>query len=89
MKTNIYIIFDVVADETIVIGSAKTDGLFIRQNIPYMEKINPNYRNDLAVFCVGQFVDSDRRLEPSPARPVSWDAYKSPESDEGALRPVK
>ena len=32
MKTRIYSIFDIVSDSTVLIGTAPTDGAFIRQN---------------------------------------------------------
>ena len=79
MKTNIYTVFDTVADETILLGMCKTDGLFVRQNLPYLNKINPNYERDYVIYCIGQFVDSENSLEPSAPRVVSWDSYKSPE----------
>ena len=82
-KTNIYKIFDTVADETILLGMCKTDGLFIRQNLPYLAKINPNFRSDLLIYCVGYLSDSDGLVHPTDdgtPRLVNWDSYNSPES---------
>ena len=80
MVTNVYAIFDKVADEMIVLGTAKTDGLFVRQNLPYLNKINPNYQEDTEIYCIGSLSTSDMVLKPSDKRVVSFDSYAHPES---------
>ena len=80
MVTNVYAIFDKVADEMLVLGTAKTDGLFVRQNLPYVSKINENYLDDMEIFCIGSLSTSDMKLSPCEKRSVSWDSYRHPES---------
>ena len=87
MKTNLYVIYDSVADETVLCSLCKTDGLFVRQNLPYVSKINPNYEIDMHIYCIGQYVDSTMQVEPCPPRKVSWDSYKRPE-EETKITPV-
>lgn len=90
MKTNLYVIFDKVADETVVIGSAKTDGLFVRQNQPYLQKINPNYLDDYEIRCVGEYIDSDCKLVPADeVRVVPFDSYGHPEEKGDNIKFVK
>ena len=86
-KTNIYVVIDKVADETVLLCMCKTDGLLVRQNIPYLSKINPNFVTDFEIYQVGQYVDTSMALEPCPPRLVSWDSYKAPEQV-GSIAPV-
>lgn len=79
MKTRIYSIFDVVSDSTVLIGTAPTDGAFIRQNMPYLEKINPNFLNDFKVSYIGDFIESTGKIVPCDPTEVAWDSYKHPE----------
>ena len=79
MKSNIYVIRDKVADDIVLLSMCKTDGLFVRQNLPFLSKLNPNFMEDTEILCIGEFVDSSMSISPSPARLVSWDSYKSPE----------
>lgn len=79
MKLNVYCIFDTISDSTVVIGTASTDGAFIRQNAPYLSKINENYLNDFIVYNIGEFVESTCELIPSPKKVVRWDSYNKPE----------
>lgn len=81
-KVNIYVIFDKIADDTIIIGTAKTDGLFIRQNMPYLNKLNPAYMSECEVLHVGSYVESEKRVEPCDPRLIPWDAYQRPEQKE-------
>ncbi|AXH76318.1 MAG: hypothetical protein [Microviridae sp.] len=80
MKLGLYCIFDSVSDSAIVIGTAPTDGAFIRQNVPYLSKMNDNYLNDYKVFKVGEFTESTMEVTGSSPTPVSWDAYGNPET---------
>lgn len=77
MVNNIYVVFDVVSDSTVVIGTAVNDKSFIRQNLPYLAKINPNYREDYKVYCVGTYVDTTRKLEQIEERVIDFDCYQS------------
>ena len=79
MKSNIYVIRDKVADDIVLLAMSKTDGLFVRQNVPYLSKLNPNFMDDMEILCIGEFTDSSMSISPSPARLVSWDSYKTPE----------
>ena len=82
MKVNLYCIFDVVADSVAVVGTGNTDGMFIRQNVPYLEKLNSNYLNDFRVYQIATLAESSMTVESLPApRLVSWDSYKRPEVD--------
>ena len=81
MKTNVYVVKDVIADDIIILGMAKTDGLFVRQNAQFFSRMNLNFLDDYKIFCIGQFVDSTLKIENlTEARPVSWDSYKHPET---------
>ena len=86
MKTNIYVIFDRVADEVVLSSMCRTDGLFIRQNLPYVSKLNPNYANELEIRHVGYYVDSTGTLEPCDPRVVSWDSYQHPEEPQPDIK---
>ena len=88
-KISIYVIYDKIADETVVIGSAKTDGLFIRQNLPFMQRYNPNYLNDLEVYRIGEYVESSKGLLSESPCLIPWDTYKAPEQNEGLLATAK
>lgn len=86
MKTNVYIIKDVIADEVTIMGMCKTDGLFIRQNLPFLQKLNPNFMNEMEIYRIGEFVDSSMSVNNLPAPElVSWDTYRRPEQDEGTF----
>ena len=82
MKTNVYVIFDKVADEVVLCSMCKTDGLFVRQNLPYVSKLNPAYERDLEIRHIGYYVDSTCSLEPCDARIVEWTAYQHPEESQ-------
>lgn len=84
-KINLYAVYDSVADESIVFGTANTDGMFIRQNIPYFERMNPNYLQDFSIYCIGSIVGSTLEVTGCPKRLVSWDSYTRPEQNEGKL----
>ena len=75
MKINVYSIFDVIGDCTVLIGTANTDSAFIRQNLPYLSKINPNFLNDFKVSRIGEYVESTNTLVPCDAIDVPWTAY--------------
>ena len=68
MKSNIYVIRDKVADDIVLLSMCKTDGLFVRQNLPFLSKLNPNFMEDTEILCIGEFVDSSMSISPSPAR---------------------
>ena len=79
MKQNIYIVYDTVSEDTVVIGTATTDGAFIRQNRQYMEKFNPNWLTDFELYCVGEYKPVSKSLVPCDARLVAWNTYNVPE----------
>lgn len=79
MKQNIYIIYDTVSEDTVVLGIAPTDGAFIRQNKPYLEKINPNFLNDYKLYCIGDFSGVSLSVAGCEKRAVDWTAYNAPE----------
>lgn len=79
MKNNVYVIYDVVSDSTVVIGTSATDGAFVRQNVPYLSKINDNFLNDFVIYRIGEYFDSECRLVPCEKVLVDWSSYKKPE----------
>lgn len=78
-KINLYCVKDNVADEVVICTLSKTDGLFVRNTVPFVSRSNPNYINDLSIYCIGEITESDLSVLPCPPRLVSWDAYKRPE----------
>lgn len=85
MKLNIYAIYDSVADDVIMIATAKTDGLFLRTNAPYLAKLNPNYLQDCVVYQVGEFATTTMEVSPTVRRQIDWNSYNHPE-DEGSIK---
>lgn len=83
MKKGIFCIRDLVGDEVIALGMSPTAGAFIRQNIPYFAKINPNYMVDYRILLIGEFTESDLKITPCEPQLISWDCYKTPEIDGG------
>lgn len=80
MVLNVYCVFDKVSDSAIVIGTAPTDGAFVRQNLPYLSKVNENYVSDYEIFKVGTFKESTMELVGSSPIAVSWESYNNPET---------
>lgn len=80
MVFGVYCIFDVVSDSAIIIGTSSTDGAFIRQNVPYLSKMNENYVNDYVIYKVGSFTESNMKLEACEPVVVPWDSYNNPET---------
>lgn len=78
MIYNVYCVRDVVADDTICMFYAVTDGVAVRDNLPALSRVRPI--DDLRLYCVGSFDSSSMSLNPftSPVA-VSWDSYKFPE----------
>lgn len=79
MIYNVYCVRDIVADDTICMFYAATDGVAVRDNLPALSRVRPI--DDLKLYCVGSF-DSAVMLVKSFSSPVavSWDSYKFPES---------
>lgn len=79
MTYNIYCVRDVVADDTICMFYASTDGMAVRDNLPALSRVRPV--SDLRLYCVGSF-DSKLMTVKAFTSPVavSWDSYKFPES---------
>lgn len=71
----IYVIFDTISDSVVVIGTANNDKTFIRQNLPYLAKINPNYLNEYKLYRVGDFVESTLSIVPSEPSEIDWNTY--------------
>lgn len=81
MKVPVFIVFDTVADCTLVIGTGNSDKAFIRQNLPYLAKMNPNYLEDYKVFEIGSFTESSFLLESlETPRLVDWNCYSDKRS---------
>ena len=89
MISNVYIVYDKIADDTIILGSSKTDGMFVRNNAQFLQRMNSNFMNDYDIYCVGTYTDTDKKLAPCVPRLVSWDSYKRPEEDSGNLQVSK
>lgn len=79
MTYNVYAVRDVVADDTICMFYATTDGMAVRDNLPALSRVRPVA--DLRLYCVATF-DSKTMIVKSFSAPVSvsWDSYKFPES---------
>lgn len=78
MVTSLFVVFDNIADTAIVIGSAPNEATFIRQNLPYLSKINENFLNDFSVYEIATFKESSMAVSPlDMPRLVSWDAYNA------------
>lgn len=83
---NVYVVFDDVARQIVVVSQAPNDGTFIRQNARMLKSFNSNFINDFSVWRVGAAYVTDEscdwRVEIDKEQPVavSWDAYKFPES---------
>ncbi len=78
MVTSLFCVFDNVADTAIVIGSAPNEATFIRQNLPYLSKINENFLNDFSVYEIATFKESSMAVSPlDKPRLISWDAYNA------------
>lgn len=79
MKNYMYVIYDKIGKDSVLLGIASTDGAFIRQNKPYLEKMNPQFLDDYEVYCVGSFITTDCTVEPLQKRLVDWHSYNVPE----------
>lgn len=79
MTYNIYCVRDVVADDTICMFYASTDGMAVRDNLPALSRVRPV--SDLRLYCVGSFDSKSMTVKAftSPVA-VSWDSYKFPEA---------
>lgn len=77
-KISVYVIKDYVSDSIVVLGSAVNDATFIRQNLPYLSKINPNFKSEFGLYKVGYFVESTLELEPCEVTYINWDTYSQP-----------
>ena len=78
MTYNVYCVRDTVADDTICMFYAVTDGVAVRDNLPALSRVRPI--DDLRLYCVGSFDSSAMSLKSfSCPVSVSWDSYKFPE----------
>lgn len=78
MITSLFVVFDNVADTSLVIGSAPNEATFIRQNLPYLSKINENFLNDFSVYEIATFKESTMSVTPlDKPRLIAWDAYNA------------
>lgn len=76
----LYGIYDSVSEDCVVIGTANTDGAFVRQNVPYLNKMNPAFMNDYKLFCIGEFDSKTMRVKDYDIhRLVEWSCYSTPE----------
>ncbi|HBF68146.1 MAG TPA: hypothetical protein DDW20_02355 [Firmicutes bacterium] len=79
MLLNLYAVYDVVSESVSVLGTSTTDGAFIRQNLPYLEKINPNFKTDLQIRKIGTIDDTTCVVAPCEHTIVDWNTYNVPE----------
>ncbi len=77
-KISVYVIKDYVSDTIVVLGSGNNDATFIRQNLPYLAKINPSFKSEFGLYKVGDFVESTLILEPCEPVLIDWDTYSQP-----------
>lgn len=81
MIVNLYVVFDVVADSTVVIGSAPNEQVFIRQNLPYLAKINSNYESEFVVKKVGTYKESTCEISACEIENIPWNSYSPTKPD--------
>lgn len=75
----LFTIFDLVSESLVLIGPDKTPGSFVRKNLPYLSKINPNYYADYEIYEVGTIDDTTCEIHPCKKSLIAWDCYKTPE----------
>lgn len=79
MILNLYAVYDIVSKSVSVLGTSTTDGAFIRQNLPYLEKINPNFKDDYVIKKIGTIDDSTAIVTSCEHTVVDWNSYNAPE----------
>ncbi len=78
MNLPLFVIYDTVSDSVAVVGTANNAKTFIRQNLPYLSKINPNYLAEYKLFQVGSLIESTLSLVASPSpEQIDWSIYSS------------
>lgn len=75
---NLYCVRDKVADNVVCTFSTANDGLAVRENAVALSKVAP--LGDLQLTFVGTLDEKTLQVTSEPARVVSWDSYKYPES---------
>lgn len=76
----VYVVYDKIADDTVTVSTATTDGMFVRTYSKGFYQLDKNFLNDFEVYHVGDINMDDYKLIPCDKRLVSWDCYKMPES---------
>lgn len=84
-EQQIYVVYDAIAQSTVVVASAPNAGTFIRSNARMLRSFNANFVNDFDIYEVGTVVTDTEQREPVTIvskEPISvpWDAYKFPET---------
>lgn len=77
MIYNVYCVRDVVADDTICLFYAVTDGVAVRDNLPALSRVRPV--DDLRLYRVGTFDSNKQELVSHDPLLIDWDCYKFPE----------
>lgn len=77
--TNIYAFYDKTAGSMKVLTTAPNDGLAIRENTPYLQRICP--LGDIEIRKIGTINEETCRVETfEDYKIVDWNSYKFPES---------
>lgn len=85
MEQNVYIVRDKVANTTLSISIAPTDGAFMRDVLPSVFQMRQ--KEDIEYIQVATFDMDTCTLKPIPSRVCPMDAYKFPETTTRKLSP--
>ncbi len=80
MKLDIFVIYDEISDGTVILGTGNNEKSFIRQNLPYLAKLNPSFKNEFKIYKVGFYSEGSKSLESCEPVEIDWDSYSPSES---------
>lgn len=91
MTENLYCLYDKVAQRYTHFALASSDGMYVRELVAHRIAFPLNFRDTVPV-CLGEFSSFDRNFtidgQKIEVRPVSWDAWKAPETTSELLAPL-
>ena len=67
----VYVVYDKIADDTVTVSTATTDGMFVRTYSKGFYQLDKNFLNDFEVYHVGDINMDDYKLIPCDKRLVS------------------
>lgn len=85
MEQNVYIVRDKVANTTLSISIAPTDGAFMRDVLPSVFQMRP--KEDIEYVQIAVYDMDSCTIKPVPSRVCPMDAYKFPETNTRKLSP--